>query len=87
MSTTHLPAHHNLFIVTPNAIHLYSRSKRRTLFECETSDGILNARAAKDNSALLAVADNHLVMLYDAAKGNDRQHKLKSGEVWHNLLL
>lgn len=72
---------HNLFIATTNAIHIHSRVTKQLLFECAAPDGILNARAAKDNSPLLAVADNHLVILYDAKRGRDRQYKLRSCDV------
>jgi hypothetical protein len=51
------------------------------LFECDSPDGILNARAAKDNSNVLAIADDHVVVLYDAEHGRDRKYTLKSGDV------
>ena len=70
-----------MFITTPNVIQLRSQLSNRTLFECETPDGIVNARASKDNSSLFAVADAHIVILYNAAKGKDKKYKLKSGDV------
>ncbi|KAF1947320.1 hypothetical protein EJ02DRAFT_334560, partial [Clathrospora elynae] len=51
MASTHpAPPEHSLFIATPNAIHLQSQLNNQTLFECEKADGIVNARASKDNS-------------------------------------
>jgi len=73
----------NLFIVTPSAIYLHSQASKKLLFECETPDGILNARAAKDGSGLLAVADSQVVLLHDSERGNGRVYKLKSGDVSH----
>ncbi|KAF2192385.1 hypothetical protein K469DRAFT_800239 [Zopfia rhizophila CBS 207.26] len=52
-----------------HAILLCSQSTSKLLFECSTPDGVLSARAARDNSGLLAVADNHPVMLYDTRGG------------------
>ena len=80
MSSSELPANLDLFIATPHAIHANAQSTRKLLFECAT-DGIVNARAAKDNSSLLAVADSHLVVLHDAARGTDKKYRLKSREV------
>jgi hypothetical protein len=81
MSASQPAAGHNLLIATSNAIHIHSRATKTLLFECATPDGILNARAAKDNSPILAVADSHLVILYDAQRGRHRKYKLKSGDV------
>jgi hypothetical protein len=71
----------NLFIATPSAIYLHCRPEKKIVFGCATSNGILNARASKDNSSLLAVADSHLVILHDSKCGRDRQYELKSGDV------
>lgn len=76
-----LPFERNLFIVTPETISLQAQLGDKTLFECETSDGIVNARASKNNSSLIAIADSHLVMLYDVARGRDKKYKLKNGDV------
>jgi hypothetical protein len=75
-----LPADLKLFIATPSAIHTYDQSSRKPIFECATG-GIVNARAAKDNSSLLAVADSHLVLLHDPTRGTDRKYRLKNREV------
>lgn len=82
-SAAWLPPGLNLFIATAASIRAYGRSTSRTLFECVT-DGIVNARAARDNSSLIAVADNHVVLLHDAARGTDRNYWLKNGEVSPN---
>jgi hypothetical protein len=71
----------NLFITTPNAIYLHIDSEKSLLFECTTSDGIVNAQASKDNSSLLAVADSQLVILHDSMRGGSREYKLKNGDV------
>lgn len=80
MATGQLPADYNLFIATPDSIHYRSWSTQKLLFEC-AKDGIVNARAAKDNSSLLAIADSHLVLLHDPARGDDRKYRLSSAEV------
>jgi hypothetical protein len=79
-SASRLPAQLNLLTTTPSAVHVCTQSGRKFLFQCAT-DGIVNARAATDNSSLLAVADSHLVILHDAARGTDRKYRLKSREV------
>ncbi|KAF2702737.1 hypothetical protein K504DRAFT_364528, partial [Pleomassaria siparia CBS 279.74] len=82
-----IPPGHKLFITTPRTISLHSPPIKKLLFECATSDGILNARAATDNSGLVAVADSHLVILHDSARGKDREYKLKSGDGEPRLLV
>jgi hypothetical protein len=81
------PLDQNLFVATPNAIHLRSQLGRKTLFECETANGIVNARASKDNSSLFAVADGQVVILHDATRGQDRKYKLRNGDVLMACLL
>jgi WD40 repeat protein len=86
-SADQLPADFSLFIATPCAIYAHSNAARtRKLFEC-TSDGIVSARAAKDNSSLLAVADSQLVILHDPAQRGDRKYALKSYEGEPRLLV
>ena len=77
----HPLADRNLFIVTPSSIHLQSQLADRTVFECQTLDGIVNARASKDESGLFAVADGHVVILHEATRGKSRKYKLKTGNV------
>jgi hypothetical protein len=80
MPTTYqLPPSTSLFVVTPGAIHTYNQSQQ-SLFECTTA-GIVNAKAAQDNSSLLAVADSHLVILHDSTHRNDRKYRLKGADV------
>lgn len=77
----------SLFIATPKAIHVHnSAAQKRSLFEC-TSDGIVNARIAKDNSGLLAVADSQLVILHDPARQGDKKYPLKRYEGEPRLLV
>ena len=87
MTVAQLPANLSLFIATPNAIHVHNRlTGQRLLFEC-TSHGIVNARPAKDNSSLLAIADSQLVVLHDPVRRGDRKYALKSYEGEPRLLL
>lgn len=78
-----LPFEQSLFVTTPNKIYLRTQLARETLFECETANGIVNARASKNNSSLFAIADGQVVILHDASRTKDRKYKLKSGDVWH----
>lgn len=70
-----------MFIATPEALYLQSQNSNKVLFKCETADGIINAKASKDNSCLVAVADSHVVILYDTVRGRDRKYKLKNSDV------
>jgi WD40 repeat protein len=78
-SMSQLPFEQSLLVATPNTIHHYSQRASQLLFECEATDRIVNAQPSKDNSSLLAVADNHIVILIDASRSKDRQYKLQSG--------
>ncbi|KAH7119849.1 WD40-repeat-containing domain protein, partial [Dendryphion nanum] len=77
----------NLLIITPSTILLHSQSSQHQLFTCSPESGILNARAAPDNSGLLAIADNHLVILYDTNQGKDKKYTLRSGDGDPRMLL
>lgn len=81
MPPSEVPAHHNLLITTPNSIHLHSQSTKRLLFQCSIPSGIRNSRVARDNSGLLAVADSHVVLLYDSQRTTDRKYKLKDTDA------
>ncbi|EFQ87927.1 hypothetical protein PTT_16381 [Pyrenophora teres f. teres 0-1] len=88
MATIQHPlADRSLFIVTPNSIHLQSQLADRTVFECQTLDSILNARASKDKCGVIAVADGQIVLLHDETRGKNRKYKLKSGDGEPRLLL
>jgi len=76
-----LPHRHGLFIATPTAIHLRSRISEKVLFECETPGGIACARPSKDNSSLIAVADSHVVVLYDGLRGRKKRYRLSRADV------
>lgn len=76
-----LPFERNMLITTPNAIHQRSRAGDMIVFQCESADGIVNARAATDNSSLLAVADSQVVVLHDIAQMREKKHMLKGGEA------
>lgn len=75
------PPESRLFIATPNAVFFQDELTKKTLFECDTVDSIVNARASRDNSSLFAVADSQVVVLYDAARCRNKKYKLKSGDV------
>ncbi|CAO2657145.1 Nn.00g032710.m01.CDS01 [Neocucurbitaria sp. VM-36] len=87
MALMHLPPQQNLFVTTPNAIYHRSQLINNPLFECETANGIVNARASRDNSSLFVVADSHVVILCDAKRGKDKRYKLSSGDGEPRLLL
>ncbi|KAF2621299.1 hypothetical protein BU25DRAFT_483102 [Macroventuria anomochaeta] len=82
-----LPFERSLFIVTPNAIHLHSQTGAKIIFECESTDGIINARVAANNSSLLAVTDSQIVVLHDTTRIRVKKHKLKGGDATPRLLL
>ncbi|KAF1354553.1 hypothetical protein EJ07DRAFT_158453 [Lizonia empirigonia] len=82
-----LPFERSLFITTPNAIHLRSRTSSKLLFACESADGIVTARAPADNSSVLAVADSQVVILYDTTREQRTKHKLRGGDTRPRLLL
>jgi hypothetical protein len=79
-STSQSQLEHSLFIATPKHIRHHSQRINKTLFECDTHDSIVNARASLDNSSLFAVADSQVVILCDAALGR-KKHTLKKGDV------
>lgn len=84
-SITRARLERSLFIATPNTIHYRSQLGNRTLFQCDTVDGIANARVSRDNSSLLAVADSQVVILHDVARGKDSVYRLKNEEVWRTM--
>ncbi|KAI8938732.1 hypothetical protein NX059_004599 [Plenodomus lindquistii] len=87
-SSQQLPPGCSLFVATPHTAHLRSAATSdKTLFKCETADGIVNAKASRDNSSLIAIADSHVVILYDTAQGCDRKYQLKKGDGEPRLLL
>ncbi|KAJ4333134.1 hypothetical protein N0V87_007863 [Didymella glomerata] len=82
-----LPFNRNLLITTPDSIHLRTPAGDKTVFECQSADGIVNACAAPNNSSLLAIADSHGVTLHDTAQPREKKHKLKGGGHAPRLLL
>lgn len=70
----------SLFITTPTTILLRSVHASTTLFECDETGGIINARVSQGNSSLFAVADSQIVILRDAARAS-RKYKLKKADV------
>lgn len=76
-----LPFGRNLLITTSNSIHLRTSAGDKTIFECASADGIVNACAAPDNSSLLAIADSHGVLMHDTAQPRNKKHKLKDSSV------
>jgi hypothetical protein len=81
-----LPFDRDLLITTPNSIHLRTPAGDKTVFECQSADGIVTACAAPDNSSLLAIADGHGVILHDTAHPRDKIHKLKGSSVSSDAL-
>ncbi|KAF3004352.1 hypothetical protein E8E13_009686 [Curvularia kusanoi] len=82
-----LPFHQNLLVTTPNTIYLFSRAGKRVLFECESAHGIVSARAAPDNSSLLAVASRQIVLLHDTKQPREEKHKLEGEDDTPRVLL
>ncbi len=76
-----LPFERSLFIATPNAIHLRSQTGANVIFECESAEGITNARVSTDNSSLIAIADSQVVLLHDTARKREKRLRLKGGGV------
>lgn len=92
-SLPQLPPECSLFVATPQTVHLRSLAAgNRILFECETPNGVVNAKASRDNSSLIAIADSQVVILHDTKRGSDREYKLQKSDVSrarvlpHNLL-
>lgn len=75
------PFEHSLFIATPNALHLRSQARTELLFECDSSDSIVSARASTDNSDVLAIADSQIIILHSTTRRCERKYKLKGGYV------
>lgn len=70
----------SLFIATSKTVHHRTQLADRTLFECDATGGITNARASKGNSSLFAVANSHVVILCHALRGS-KKSKLRKGDV------
>jgi hypothetical protein len=70
----------SLFITTPNAILLRSVHASITLFECDETGGIINARVSQGNSNLFAVADSQIVIQCNASRANSK-YKLRKADV------
>jgi hypothetical protein len=84
-SVTQETLEQSLFIVTPITIYHHSWLGNKTLFDCATPGGIVNARVSRDNSSLFAVADSHVVILCDAARGS-KTYRLKKVDVRHAVV-
>ncbi|KAF1923371.1 uncharacterized protein M421DRAFT_406859, partial [Didymella exigua CBS 183.55] len=82
-----LPFNYNLLITTPNTVLLRTLQGDQTIFECESANGIVNARAATNNSSLLAIADRHVVILHNTARPREKKHRLTGGSDVPRLLL
>lgn len=76
-----LPFDQSLFIATSNAVYLRSPLANKKLFECESANGIVSARASHSNSSPFAVADGQIVILHDATLGADKKYKLRNNDV------
>lgn len=76
-----LPFNRNLLITTPKTIHLQTSTGDKTIFECESADGIVNACAVPGNSSLVAIADSQGVILHDTTQPRAKKHRLKGGNV------
>ncbi|CAD0110278.1 unnamed protein product, partial [Aureobasidium uvarum] len=73
------PTNSHLIITTSGGIFSWDRDGVKKLFS-SSKKGILAAREAKDGSQVLAVADEHVVVLHDCKRGREESWGLSSNE-------
>lgn len=81
-STFKLPINSHLIITTSGGIFSWDRDGVKKLFS-SSKKGILAAREARDGSQVLAVADEHVVVLHDCKRGREESWGLSGSEVYH----
>jgi hypothetical protein len=74
------PDNSHLVVTTSAGIFSWDRSGVKKLFN-SSKKGILAAREAKDGSQMLAVADEHVVVLHDCKRGREESWGLNGSEV------
>jgi hypothetical protein len=75
-----LPSNSHLIITTSDGIFSWDQNGIKKLFS-SSKKGILAAREAKDGSQVLAVADEHVVVLHDCKRGREESWGLSGNEV------
>ncbi|KAG9692034.1 WD40 repeat-like protein, partial [Aureobasidium melanogenum] len=83
--TFKLPKNSHLIITTSGGIFSWDRDGVKQLFS-SSKKGILAAREAKDGSQVLAVADEHVVVLHDCKRGREESWGLSGSEGIVRLL-
>ena len=76
-----LPTNSHLIITTSGGIFSWDQDGVKKLFS-SSKKGILAAREAKDGSQVLAVADEHVVVLHDCKRGREESWGLSGNEVY-----
>ncbi|KAI4721815.1 WD40 repeat-like protein [Aureobasidium sp. EXF-10727] len=74
------PTNSHLIITTSGGIFSWDRDGVKKLLN-SSKKGILAAREAKDGSQILAVADEHVVILHDCKRGREESWGLSGNEV------
>ncbi|KAF2148800.1 hypothetical protein K461DRAFT_232312, partial [Myriangium duriaei CBS 260.36] len=80
-----IPCNHHLLITTPGAIYAWDRTGVRKIFK-SSKNGILAAKASKDGSNVLAVADSQVVILHDCRRRREESWGLSSSDGHVRLL-
>ncbi|KAI4742690.1 WD40 repeat-like protein [Aureobasidium sp. EXF-12298] len=75
-----VPTNTHLIITTSGGIFSWDQNGVKKLFS-SSKKGILAAREAKDGSQVLAVADEHVVVLHDCKRGREESWGLSGNEV------
>ncbi|KAI7070115.1 hypothetical protein KC352_g42643, partial [Hortaea werneckii] len=73
------PSNNHLLITTPSSVQAWDAAGLHTIFN-SSRGGIVAARAAKDGSGVLAVADKHVVVLHDTKRGQEQSWGLNADE-------
>lgn len=77
---------HHLVITTAQGVYTCGSHGITEVFR-SGSKGIVAAKRASSGSAILAVADDHLLILHDVRKGMQSTYRLRSADVCHRCSL
>jgi hypothetical protein len=75
-----VPINSHLIITTSGGIFSWDQNGVKKLFS-SSKKGVFAAREAKDGSQVLAVADEHVVVLHDCKRGREESWGLSGNEV------
>ena len=85
-----MPASHHLVVTTARGVYVWVEGQCHKIFSSQ-SDGIVNAKKLQADEELLAVADSHLVILYNYKQGIEQTYKLRREDqvrqLWISLKL